>query len=97
MRRGVLRSAASPSPTHPFGLGPPAPEIRQRVMSGARRPRAIRPAIVFCSLERRRGAAALAFAVLILLAPGLTGCGKKDLPTPPPGAPNTYPRSYPRE
>ncbi len=39
----------------------------------------------------------LAFTILILLAPALTGCGKKDAPLPPPGAPSTYPLPYPRE
>jgi hypothetical protein len=33
----------------------------------------------------------------MLIAPVLSGCGKKGLPTPPPGVPDTYPRPYPRE
>jgi hypothetical protein len=35
--------------------------------------------------------------VFILLSVGLTlaGCGKKGMPQPPPGVPNTYPRVYP--
>jgi predicted small lipoprotein YifL len=40
---------------------------------------------------------AIAILALVLLAPALTGCGKKDAPTPPPGVPDTYPRPYPRE
>jgi predicted small lipoprotein YifL len=35
--------------------------------------------------------------VLLLLAPALAACGKAGPPTPPPGAPDTYPRPYPRE
>jgi hypothetical protein len=42
-------------------------------------------------------AVGLAIVALILLAPALTGCGKKDAPVPPPGAPSTYPLPYPRE
>jgi hypothetical protein len=37
------------------------------------------------------------FALLFALALPLTGCGKKGAPNPPPGVPDTYPRSYPRE
>ncbi len=37
------------------------------------------------------------FLALLLLAPVLAACGKKNAPTPPPGSTNTYPRSYPRE
>jgi hypothetical protein len=36
-------------------------------------------------------------ALLFALALPLTGCGKKGAPNPPPGVPDTYPRSYPRE
>jgi hypothetical protein len=39
----------------------------------------------------------LALVALILLAPILASCGKKDSPIPPPGVPITYPRPYPRE
>jgi predicted small lipoprotein YifL len=35
--------------------------------------------------------------VALVLALELAGCGKKGAPNPPPGVPNTYPRSYPRE
>ena len=41
---------------------------------------------------RRLGSAAL--LVLVLGLP-LAGCGKKNAPSPPPGVPNTYPRTYP--
>ena len=36
----------------------------------------------------------IAIAVL-LVGLVLTGCGKKGDPQPPPGVPNTYPRTYP--
>jgi predicted small lipoprotein YifL len=39
------------------------------------------------------GAVSLALALGLLLA----ACGKKGLPQPPPGVPNTYPQPYPRE
>lgn len=97
MRRTVRGPAASPSPNRPFGPGPPSPGVRERVLSAAKRVGAIHPAIFPQCLETPRAAAGLALLVLVVLAPGLTGCGKKDLPTPPPGAPNTYPRPYPRE
>lgn len=42
--------------------------------------------------ERRKTGAALIFVVLGL---ALAGCGKKNAPSPPPGVPNTYPRTYP--
>jgi predicted small lipoprotein YifL len=36
------------------------------------------------------------FAIAVLLVGlGLAGCGKKGDPQPPPGVPNTYPRTYP--
>jgi predicted small lipoprotein YifL len=31
----------------------------------------------------------------LFLVLGLAACGKKNTPQPPPGAPVTYPRSYP--
>jgi hypothetical protein len=34
--------------------------------------------------------------IALLLAVVLTGCGKKNLPAPPPGQPVTYPAIYPR-
>ncbi|HUZ71850.1 MAG TPA: hypothetical protein VMU87_02585 [Stellaceae bacterium] len=40
--------------------------------------------------------AALALVVLLLALP-LADCGKKGAPEPPPGVPNTYPRTYPHE
>ena len=33
--------------------------------------------------------------LLLLLAAGLAGCGKRGLPQPPPDEPNIYPRTYP--
>jgi predicted small lipoprotein YifL len=33
--------------------------------------------------------------VVLMVAALLAGCGKKGNPTPPPGEPNTYPRTYP--
>jgi hypothetical protein len=38
-----------------------------------------------------------ALALLLLLALPLLACGKKSAPVPPPGEPNTYPRTYPSE
>jgi len=38
-------------------------------------------------------AACMALALALMLA----GCGRKGPPQPPPGVPNTYPQSYPRE
>jgi predicted small lipoprotein YifL len=32
---------------------------------------------------------------VLLLGLTLAGCGKKGMPQPPPGVPNTYPRVYP--
>jgi hypothetical protein len=33
--------------------------------------------------------------VLFIVALVLAGCGKKGPPQPPPGVPNTFPRTYP--
>jgi predicted small lipoprotein YifL len=33
--------------------------------------------------------------ILVLVAVVLAGCGKKGAPQPPPGVPNTFPRTYP--
>ena len=35
--------------------------------------------------------------ILLLVAVGLAGCGKKGAPQPPPGEPSTFPRTYPSE
>jgi Prokaryotic lipoprotein-attachment site len=74
--------AATPSPTHPFGLGPPSPALRERVPSAAR---------------RVRGAAHSIALALLVLSLALTGCGKRGPPEPPPDVPNTFPRPYPSE
>jgi hypothetical protein len=55
-----------------------------------------------CGSYRRRAAKTRALRargaiVLLLVALGLAACGKKGPPEPPPGVPNVYPRSYPRE
>jgi len=34
---------------------------------------------------------------VLLIAVALAGCGKKGNPRPPPGEPDTYPRTYPSE
>ena len=34
---------------------------------------------------------------LLLVVLALAGCGKKGAPTAPPGEPDTFPRTYPRE
>ena len=34
---------------------------------------------------------------VLLIAVALAGCGKKGAPQPPPGVPDTYPRTYPSE
>ncbi|HXR86681.1 MAG TPA: hypothetical protein VN728_06915 [Stellaceae bacterium] len=36
----------------------------------------------------------IALALVVL---ALAGCGKKGLPGPPPGVPNTYPQNYPAQ
>jgi hypothetical protein len=33
----------------------------------------------------------------LALSLALAGCGKKNMPSPPPGEPVTYPRTYPSE
>jgi predicted small lipoprotein YifL len=40
---------------------------------------------------------AIALALVLLFALPLLSCGKKGAPQPPPGEPNTYPRTYPSE
>jgi len=35
--------------------------------------------------------------VALVLALALTGCGRRNLPEPPPDVPNTFPRPYPSE
>lgn len=48
-------------------------------------------------LTRRPRALAALVILLTALALPLAACGKKGAPSPPPGEPNTFPRSYPRE
>jgi hypothetical protein len=49
--------------------------------------------------ERVSGGRALRFSTLIILTLSLAliGCGKRNAPTAPPDAPDTYPRPYPSE
>jgi predicted small lipoprotein YifL len=35
--------------------------------------------------------------IVVMVAVMLAGCGKKGNPLPPPGEPNTYPRTYPAQ
>ena len=49
-------------------------------------------------LKGRRASATAVMArllILCLVVLALAGCGKKGTPQPPPGEPNTYPRTYP--
>jgi predicted small lipoprotein YifL len=46
---------------------------------------------------RPRSAAAARIIVVLMVAVMLAGCGKRGNPSPPPGEPNTYPRTYPSE
>ena len=48
------------------------------------------------SPARRRGGVAVRIIVVLAVAAMLAGCGKKGMPQPPPGEPNTYPQPYPR-
>ncbi len=34
---------------------------------------------------------------LLLVVSALAACGKKGPPQPPPGVPNTFPQSYPKQ
>ena len=34
---------------------------------------------------------------LLLIVLALAACGKKGAPQPPPGEPNTFPQTYPKE
>jgi hypothetical protein len=38
-----------------------------------------------------------AITLLCVFIVALAGCGKRNVPTPPPDAPDTYPRPYPSE
>ena len=43
----------------------------------------------------RRWDMAARIVMVLMVAVLLAGCGKKGNPVPPPGEPNTYPRTYP--
>jgi len=45
------------------------------------------------------GSRVVVLGTLLVLAVflAMTGCGKRSAPTPPPDAPDTYPRPYPSE
>lgn len=45
--------------------------------------------------RRRRGIGLIVLAAMVALA--LAACGRRNAPMPPPGTPNTYPRTYPSE
>jgi len=49
------------------------------------------------TISVRRRSRRLVLIVLVVSAPALASCGKKNSPIPPPGTVNTYPRSYPHE
>jgi len=44
-----------------------------------------------------RRARVVAGVILCVFIAALAGCGKRNAPTPPPDAPDTYPRPYPSE
>jgi predicted small lipoprotein YifL len=48
-------------------------------------------------MSRRISNAAKRGLIVVLVALALAGCGKKGNPQPPPGVPDTYPRTYPSE
>ena len=35
--------------------------------------------------------------MFLVITLALAGCGKKGVPNPPPGVPNTYPQNYPAQ
>ena len=48
-------------------------------------------------MRQRVLTAAKSGLILMLIALAVAGCGKKGNPQPPPGEPDTYPRTYPSE
>jgi hypothetical protein len=46
---------------------------------------------------KRRALRACGTVALLVMAVGLADCGKKGPPVAPPGVPDVYPRTYPRE
>ena len=48
-------------------------------------------------MSRPRALGASLALVAVVLALALSGCGRRNLPEPPPDVPNTFPRPYPSE
>ena len=48
-------------------------------------------------MSRPRALGASLALVALVLGLALSGCGRRNLPEPPPDVPNTFPRPYPSE